>query len=149
VAAREDTVAIVEYQRQTVGAPRRLELPLGAGKYVPVEEVDRILFTGVVVLKNGRRLRARRSFKSLAQDWQRLRRLALSSELARIGATHPEALEPLSTTQASKVSGCSVSQLRVLIRRKKIQATKVSGRWVIDASSLYLWLAGQAKAGRK
>jgi hypothetical protein len=124
------------------------ELWLGGGKYVSLEQVDKILFSGVVVLKNGQRLRARRSFKSLAQDWKRLRRLAVSSELAWIGATHPEALQALSTAEAAELSGYSVQLLRRLVRGKHIRATKVSGRWVIDPGSLYLWVAEQEKAAR-
>jgi len=116
------------------------ELWLGGGEHVSLEQVDKILFSGVVVLKNGQRLRARRSFKSLAQDWKRLRRLAVSAKLAWIGATHPEALEPLSPAEAAEVSGYSVRRLRRLIRGKHIEATKVAGRWVIDPGSLYLWL---------
>ena len=124
---------------------------LGGGQYVALGQVDRVLGSGtagrraIVALKTGERLQARRSFKTLAQDFQRLRRLAISRQLAWIDATHPEALKPLSMAEAAEVTGCSVRRLRGLIRDRHIRATKVSGRWLIDPGSLYLWLAEHEK----
>lgn len=127
------------------------KLWLGGGQYVALGQVDRVLGSGtagrraIVVLKTGERLQARRSFKALARDFQRLRRLAISRQLAWIDATHPEALKPLSIAEAAEVTGYSVTRLRLLIRGKKIRAAKASGRWVIDPGSLYLWLAEHEK----
>ena len=125
------------------------ELWLGGNKYVPIDQVDRILLSGrkrgstVVLLKSGERVRAGRPFKAIARDWKRLHRRLVTRELARIGVTHPEALAPLSTREAAELTGYPVSRLRRLIRDGQVQASKVSGRWVIDPGSLYLWVAEQ------
>ena len=117
------------------------ELWLGGGEYVSLEEVDRILFSGGVVLKNGQHLRARRSFKALAQDWNRLRERRRLEKHGRDAVRDPNVSDTLSSWEAAEIAGCSLEKMQRLSREAKIQASKVDGRWVIDRWSLYLWLA--------
>ena len=117
------------------------ELWLGGGQYVSLEEVDRILFSGGVVLKNGQHLRARRSFKSLARDLKRLRERRRLEKHSRDAVRDPDASDTLSSREAAELAGCSLKNIQRLSREGKVQASKVDGRWVIDRWSLYLWLA--------
>lgn len=123
------------------------ELSLDGGQYVPLHQVDRLVLSGtkrartVVVLKNGERLRARRSSRALAQDLSHLRERHRLEQHAKEVLGDPDAPDVLSTREAAEITGYSVAKVQRLIRKGKIQASKVEGRWAIDRWSLYLWFA--------
>lgn len=117
------------------------KLWLGGDKYVRADEIDKVSWSGDVILKSGERVHSRRSVRSLARDLDRLSRLRRLFDIITRGGESKGRRSVLSTGEASEITGYSMSSLRRAVRQGQIDATKSAGQWRVDAESLYLWFA--------
>jgi len=55
----------------------------------------------------------------------------------------------ISTAQASKIYGLSTSQIRLLLKKGKINGRKIARNWLVIPNSLASYMANRPKPGLK